>query len=59
DPRLDPFDPENGYNPEGVSEYTEDFKETYFRAQSDRMNRLIDIALERMAQIEAGTYKYP
>jgi hypothetical protein len=59
DPRLDPFNPENGYNPEGVSEYTEDFKETYFRAQSERMNRLIDIAQERMAQIEAGTYKYP
>jgi hypothetical protein len=59
DPRLDPFDPENGYNPNGVSSYSDDFKETYFRAQSERMNRLIDIALERMRQIEAGTYKYP
>ena len=59
DARLDPFDPENGYNPGGVSEYSGDFQETYFRAQSERMNRLIDIALERMAQIEAGTYKYP
>ena len=59
DPRLDPFDPDNGYNPDGISDYPDDFKETYFRAQSERMNRLIDIALERMAQIEAGTYKYP
>ena len=59
DPRLDPFNPDNGYNPNGVSSYSDDFKETYFRAQSDRMNRLIDIARERMQQIEAGTYKYP
>jgi hypothetical protein len=59
DPRLDPFNPDNGYNPNGVSDYPDDFKETYFRAQSERMNRLIDIAMARMAQIEAGTYKYP
>jgi len=59
DLELDPFDPENGYNPDGVSTYTEEFREEYFRAQSARMNRLIDIALERMKQIEAGTYRYP
>jgi hypothetical protein len=59
DPRLDPFNIENGFNPNGESSYSDDFKETYFRAQSERMNRLIDIALGRMRQIEAGTYKYP
>ncbi len=59
DPGLDPFNPANGYNPEGVSTYSEEFKDKYFRAQSARMNRLIDIALGRMEQIEAGTYKYP
>ncbi|NNE37127.1 MAG: hypothetical protein HKN08_02385 [Gammaproteobacteria bacterium] len=58
DTRLDPFNPENGYNPNGVSDYSDDFKETYFRAQSERMNRLIDIAEQRLGQIEAGTYKY-
>jgi hypothetical protein len=59
DPRLDPFNIDNGYNPNGVSAYADDFKETYFRAQSERMNRLIDIAMGRMQQIESGTYKYP
>jgi hypothetical protein len=58
DPALDPFDPEHGYNPEG-STYTEDFKERFFIAQAARMNRLIDIALSKMKQIEAGTYIYP
>jgi hypothetical protein len=58
-PRLNPFNPENGYNPNGDSNYSDEFKESYFEAQSERMNRLIDIALERMEQIEAGTYKNP
>jgi len=58
DLELDPFDVENGYNPDGASVYSDEFKEEYFRAQSERMNRLIDIALERMEKIEAGTYKY-
>jgi len=59
DPRLDPFSAENDYNSEGDSNYTGEFKESYFEAQSARMNKLIDIALGRMEQIEAGTYKYP
>ena len=59
DLRLDPFNPDNGYNPNGATTYTDDFKETYFRAQSGRMNRLIKIASDRMKQIETGTYKYP
>jgi hypothetical protein len=59
DPDLDPYDPENGFNPNGASSYSDEFKEKYFRAQSARMNRLIDIALGRMEKIEAGTYRYP
>jgi len=59
DPRLDPFNAMNDYNSEGDSAYSDEFKETYFEAQSRRMNKLIDLALERMAKIEAGTYKYP
>ncbi|NCF51565.1 hypothetical protein GWP57_08145 [Gammaproteobacteria bacterium] len=58
DPRLDPFNAMNDYNSKGESAYSDEFKNTYFEAQSQRMNKLIDIALERMAQIEAGTYKY-
>jgi hypothetical protein len=59
DPDLDPYSPANGYSPAGASSYSEEFKEEYFRAQSARMNRLIDIALDRMKRIEAGTYRYP
>ena len=58
DPRLDPFNEMNDYNSKGESAFSDEFKNTYFEAQSQRMNKLIDIALERMAQIEAGTYKY-
>ena len=59
DPALDPFNPDNGFDPDGPSTYSDEFKERYFRAQSARMNRLIDIALGRMAEIEAGTFQYP
>lgn len=59
DPSLDPFNPANGYNPKGVSTYSAEFREKYFRAQSARMNRLIDIALDRIKQIEAGTFMFP
>lgn len=58
DPALDPFNPANGYNPNG-STYSEAFKEKYFIGQAARMNRLIDLANERMARIAAGTWKYP
>jgi pimeloyl-ACP methyl ester carboxylesterase len=56
---LDAFNPANGFNPKGASKYSEEFKARYFKAQADRMNRLIDTALERKRQILAGTYKYP
>ncbi len=58
DPALDPFNPANGYNPLG-STYTDSFKEKFFIGQAARMNRLVDIALNKMKQIEAGTYRYP
>jgi hypothetical protein len=58
-PELDPYSPANGYNPKGMSKYSEDFKRRYFKAQSDRMNKLVDIAVEKRKQILAGTYKFP
>jgi hypothetical protein len=54
DPKLDPFDPKNGYNPNGPSHYSEAFKKAYFDGQAKRMNRLIDLALEKLRRIEAG-----
>ena len=58
-PNLDPTNPKNGFNPDGPSTYSDSFKTKYFKAQSDRMNFLIDNALGKLQQIEAGTYKYP
>jgi hypothetical protein len=57
-PRLDPFDPNNGYNPNGSSQYSDAFKTRYFKAQAERMNRLIDDALELLQKIETGQHTY-
>ena len=45
DPSLDPFDPKNGFNPNGQSVYSQEFMDRYFKAQAARMSRLIDKAL--------------
>ena len=58
-PELDPFNPENGYNPKGSSKYSEAFKKRYFKAQADRMNKLIDDALRKVALMQEGKYLYP
>jgi hypothetical protein len=59
DPRLDPFNPENGYNPNGPSTYSEKFKKSYSNSQAERMNRLIDEALEISRRISEGTHRFP
>lgn len=53
DPSLDPFSEANGYNPNGPTHYSDDFKTRYFKAQSDRMNTLIALAQDRLAAAEA------
>ena len=58
-PALDPYSEANGYNPKSMSKYSEEFKSRYFKAQSDRMNKLVDSAVEKRKQILAGTYKFP
>jgi hypothetical protein len=58
-PNLDPFDPANGFNPNGPSTYSAKFKERYFKAQADRMNKLIDEALEITRKMKEGKYRYP
>jgi hypothetical protein len=55
DPALNPFDPANGYDPQG-SHFSEDFKTRYFAAQAARMNKLISLAKAKLDAIEAGTY---
>jgi pimeloyl-ACP methyl ester carboxylesterase len=56
---LDPFDPKNGFNPNGASHYSADFQKRYYAAQAARMNKLIDLALAKIAKMSAGDYGYP
>jgi pimeloyl-ACP methyl ester carboxylesterase len=58
DPALDPFNPANGYK-DGAARYSEDFKRRYFKAQADRMNRLIDGALAQLNAMKSGAAPYP
>ena len=57
-PELDPFDPQNGYNASGPSNYSEAFKEKYFRAQAERMDRLIALARQKLQQLQEGKGTY-
>ncbi|MFM1815535.1 MAG: hypothetical protein RLZ98_2230 [Pseudomonadota bacterium] len=59
EPSLDPFNPANGFNPDGPSTYSGEFKARYFKAQSERMNRLIDKALKMRADMKAGRHATP
>jgi pimeloyl-ACP methyl ester carboxylesterase len=56
---LDPFNPKNGFNPNGPSNYSAEFQARYFKAQSDRMNRLIDTARDKLARMKRNEYPYP
>ncbi|MGH9936525.1 MAG: hypothetical protein ACREAM_09780, partial [Blastocatellia bacterium] len=58
-PELDPFNPRNGFNPTGPSSYSEEFKQKYYKAQAERMNRLIDTALEKLRRMKEGKDAYP
>ena len=57
-PALDPFNPKNGFNPTGRTNYPAEFKQRYFRAQAERMNRLIDAALDKVKRMDGGAYAY-
>jgi hypothetical protein len=56
---LNPFDPKNGFNPNGPSHYPPEFQARYFKAQADRMNRLIDSARDKLARMKRNDYPYP
>jgi hypothetical protein len=59
DPSLDPFSPANGFDPNGASHYSSEFKERYFRAQARRMNGLIELAQSKLRAIESRGEPYP
>ena len=58
DPALDPFNAANGYK-DGAPTYSDAFKRRYFKAQADRMNRLIDEALAKRKAMASGSAPYP
>jgi hypothetical protein len=58
-PDLDPFDPKNGFNPNGSSHYSAEFQKRYYAAQARRMNDLIKSAQEKIAKMDRGEYGYP
>jgi hypothetical protein len=51
-PELDPFNPANGFNPEGASHYSKEFQARYYAAQSKEMNDLIAKAQGEMQQLK-------
>lgn len=56
-PELDLFNPDNGFSPDG-STYSDEFIRKFQKGQGERMNRLIDYAMERMEMIAAGKGDY-
>lgn len=58
DPKLDMFEPQNGYDPAGTT-YNRDFVSAYTSAQAARMARLVRHARDRIAVIDAGRGHYP
>jgi pimeloyl-ACP methyl ester carboxylesterase len=59
EPSLDPFNPANGYNPEGQSHYPPEFVKRYSAAQAKRMNEWIDRALLMRKLMKEGSWIYP
>src|SRR5262245_41848381 len=56
---LDMFNPSNGFNPNGPSNYSPEFQARYFKAQADRMTRLIAIAQDKLGRINRNANPYP
>jgi hypothetical protein len=56
---LDPFNPANGFNPNGMSHYSNEFRTRYSAAQSKVMNERITAAQAAMDRIKQGQYPYP
>ena len=57
-PALDPFNPANGFKPEG-STYSAEFKQKYYEAQAARMNRLIAVASAQASQLGSDRGPFP
>ena len=56
---LDPFSPKNGFNANGPAHYSEAFQQKYYKAQAVRMNRLIDLARDKVQRMKSGKDTFP
>ncbi len=59
DSSLDPFSAENGFNPNGASHYSDEFRDRYHAAQSAVMNAKIAEVEALRARIDNGDHIYP
>ena len=59
DPSLDPYDPKNGYNPNGASRFSKEFRDRYYAAQSRVMNEQIAKVQALAERIKKGEHIYP
>lgn len=59
DTELDPFSPANGFNPNGASSYSGEFRNRYYLAQSRVMNAKIAEVEELRRRIDAGEHVFP
>jgi hypothetical protein len=59
DPALDPFDPKNGFNPNGPSHYSAEFQEKYFKGQAHVMSQLIAKAQKLQERVRSGEITDP
>lgn len=57
-PDLDLFNPKNGFNPNGNSDYSPEFIKKWQTAVGKRNNALIQSALDKLVAIQAGTGAY-
>jgi hypothetical protein len=58
DAALDLYNPANGYNPHGASNYSPAFLARYYKAQSTKMNELIQKVQATQARMAKGDYAY-
>jgi hypothetical protein len=58
DASLDLYNPANGYNPHGASNYSPEFLTRYYKAQSAKMNELIARVQGIQARMAKGDYAY-
>jgi pimeloyl-ACP methyl ester carboxylesterase len=58
DPKLDLYNPANGFHPPTGGTYSSTFVKEYAAGQAKRMDKLIHTALDRLAKLNAGQGTY-